>query len=113
MPNRKRALTYFGATILDLLDTAHVPHYKFYEAIEITKVYFYEILSGIPPTQDVIDRMLDTFDTILPPDPNRRTYVQDQAARTRGEIPPDIFDKIRNHPDQWDKLRKLLNKHLS
>ena len=112
MPNRKKALTPFGSVVLDLLDAAHAPHYKFYEAIGITKVYFYEILSGQPPAQDVIDRMLDTFDAILPPDPNRRTLVLDYAAKTKNEIPPDIYETIRSHPDQWSKLRKLLNKHL-
>ena len=112
MSNRKKALTPFGAIILDLLDAAHAPHYKFYEAVGISKVYFYEILSGLPPAPEVIEAMLTTFDAILPPDPNRRTVVLDYAARTKNEIPPDIYDTIRQNPDQWDTIRKLLKKHL-
>ncbi len=110
MPNRKKPLTPFGSIILDLLDSARAPHYKFYEAVGISKVYFYEILTGQPPAPEVIESMLATFDAILPPDPNRRTVVLDYAARTKSEIPPDIYDAIRQNPDQWDKLRRLLKK---
>ena len=112
MANRKRVLTPFGAIILDLLDAAKAPHYKFYEAVGISKAYFYDTLIGQPPAPEVIESMLTTFDAILPPDPNRRTVVLDYAARTKNEIPPDIYDTIRRNPEQWDKLRKLLKKHL-
>ena len=111
MSNRKNAPTPFGAAILGMLDAARVPHYKFYEAVGITKAYFYEILTDIPPTQDIIDRMLHVLDTVLPPDPIRRTFILDQAAKTKCDIPPDIYDVIRNKPEKWDKLRKYL-KHL-
>ena len=112
MTNRKRALTPFGAALLDMLEFARVRHYKFYEAVGITKAYFYEILRELPPSPEVMEKILDTLDAILPADSGRRTFLLDQAARTKGEIPPDIFDTIRNNPDQWNKLRKLLKKHL-
>ena len=112
MSNRKKALTPFGSIILDLLDAARAPHYKFYEAVGISKVYFYEILSGQPPAPEVIESMLTVLDAILPPNPNRRIAVLDQAAKTRNDIPPDIYDAIRQNPDSWDTLRKLLKKHL-
>ena len=110
MPNRKKALTPFGAIILDLLDAARAPHYKFYEAVGISKVYFYEILTGQPPAPEVMESILTTLDAILPPDPNRRTVILDQAAKTKNEIPPDIYDAIRYNPEGWDKLRKFLKK---
>ena len=112
MSNRKKAITPFGAVILGCLNAARVPHYKFYEGVGICKVYFYEILSGMPPKAEIIEKILDTLDTILPPDPDRRTFILDQAAKTKNEIPPDIYDTIRKNPEQWDKIRKLLKKHL-
>ena len=108
MSNRKKAITPFGAAILDYLDEAHVPHYKFYEAVGISKVYFYEILCGLPPAEETMENILQTLDAILPPDPNRRTYILDQAAKTKNEIPPDIYDIIRSQPEKWNALRKLL-----
>ena len=112
MSARKRALTPFGAIILDMLDAAKAPHYKFFEAVGISKAYFYDTLTGQPPAPDVIERMLVTLDAILPPDPNRRTAILDQAAKTKSEIPPDIYDAIRQNPDGWDKLRKFLKKQF-
>ena len=112
MSTRKRALTPFGAIMLDILDAAKAPHYKFYEAVGISKAYFYDTLTGQPPAPEVIETMLAILDTILPPDPNRRIAVLDQAAKTKNEIPPDIYDTIRQNSAQWDKIRKLLKKHL-
>ena len=112
MSNRKKAITPFGAVILGSLDAARVPHYKFYEAIGISKVYFYQILCGLPPQAEIMEKIMDMLDTILPPDPDRRTFILDQAAKTKNEIPPDIYDAIRDNPEQWDKIRRLLKKHL-
>ena len=112
MSNRKNPLTPFGAAIIGALQAARVPHYRFYEAIGIGKSYFYQILTELPPEPDVVERMLDTLDTVLPPDPMRRPFILDQVAKTKREVPPDIYDTIRNHPEKWDKLRKLLSKHM-
>ncbi len=112
MSNRKNALTPFGATILGMIETARVPHYRFYEAIGIGKSYFYQILTELPPAPDVVERIIDTIDTILPPDPERRAFILEQAAKTRQEVPPDIYEMIRSHPEKWSKLRKYLKKQL-
>ena len=112
MSNRKNSPTPFGAAILGMLDTARVPHYRFYEAIGIGKSYFYQILNELPPAPDVVERMIDTIDTILPPDPQRRAFILEQAAKTRNQIPPDIYDMIRSHPEKWNKLRKYLKKQF-
>lgn len=112
MSARKRALTPFGAIILDMLDAANAPHYKFYEAVGISKAYFYDTLTGQPPAPEVMESILNTLDAILPPDPNRRTVILDQAAKTRKDIPPDIYEAIRQNPEEWDKLRKFLKKQF-
>ncbi len=112
MSNRKRPLTYFGAALLGMLDAARVRHYRFYEAIGITRAYFYEILRELPPSPEVMENILDTLDEILPEDPERRTFLLDQAAKTKGEIPPDIYEAICANPEQWNKLRKYLKRHM-
>ena len=112
MSRRKNLPTTFGAAISDILELSHVPHYKFYVAIGIGKSYFYEILTEQAPEPEVLERILDIFDVILPPDPKRRPYILDQAAKAKKEIPPDIYECIRDNPDKWDKIRKLLEKHV-
>ena len=84
--------------------------FDFYNEAEITKPYFYDMLSGRtnPPPRETLKRMMDVLEKRLPPDEKRRTEFINRAAINRGEIPCDISDMIREHPECWDSLRTTL-----
>ena len=49
----------------------------------------------------------------LPPDKSRRNTFFNLAAKCRQEIPADIVDLIKDHPDKWNEIRRKLNDNLA
>ena len=80
--------------------------YVFYTAVGITKPYFYDILSGKvnPPPPEIQYKMLD----VLKAEEHTRRAFLNLAAQGRDEIPADIADIIRKHPDKLDEVRERL-----
>ena len=80
--------------------------YAFYSAVEITKPYFYDILSGKvnPPPPEIQYKMLEVLKA---DEPVRREFLN-LAAAGRGEIPADIADAIRKNPKRLDEVREML-----
>ena len=80
--------------------------YAFYSAVEITKPYFYDILSGKvnPPPPEIQYKMLEILQA---DEPTRREFLN-LAAAARDEVPADIADMIKSQPQRMDEVRELL-----
>ena len=96
----------FGNFLRKMIKQAEISQATFYEAVEITKPYFYDILSGKvnPPPPDVPDRMIDKLNL----DNQQRNEFLNLATEGRGEIPADIARLIADHPQELDKIRTTL-----
>ena len=96
----------FGNFLRKMIKQTEISQATFYEAVEITKPYFYDILSGKvnPPPPDVQDRMIDKLNL----DNQQRNEFLNLAAEGRGEIPADIARLIADHPQELDKIRTTL-----
>ena len=78
----------FGNFLRKMIKQAEISQATFYEAVEITKPYFYDILSGKanPPPPDVQYKIIDKLNL----DNQQRNEFLNLAAEGRGEIPADI-----------------------
>ena len=96
----------FGNFLRKMIKQAEISQATFYEAVEITKPYFYDILSGKanPPPPDVQYKMSDKLNL----DNQQRNEFLNLAAEGRGEIPADIARLIADHPQELDKIRTTL-----
>ena len=83
----------------------------FYSAVDITKPYFYDILSGKvnPPPPDIQYKMLDHLEV----NEQQRNEFLNLAAEGRGEVPADIAQLIADHPLELDKIRLTLTTLLA
>lgn len=96
----------FGNFLRKMIKQAEISQATFYEAVEITKPYFYDILSGKanPPPPDVQYKIIDKLNL----DNQQRNEFLNLAAEGRGEIPADIARLIADHPQELDKIRTTL-----
>ena len=108
MAGRKKAKTEFGLYLVQAIKDAKMVQEDFYTAVGITKPYFYDILTGSPPPQKILEKMLEILNQKLPADETRRSTFFDMAARCRNEIPIDISEMIMSHPDSWCEIRTVL-----
>mgnify|MGYP000313310436 CR=1 FL=1 len=80
----------------------------------MNKPYFYESLAGTPPSQEILEKMLEVLDAnLLTEDKIKSNDLFDKAAKCRQEIPTDIKDLIRTNPDEWNNIRTVLKEMLS
>lgn len=110
MAGKRKKKSDFGEYLAGLITDAGMSQFDFYTEAGIAKPYFYDMLSGRtnPPPRETLERMIDVLEKRLPPDEKRRTDFYSQAAISRGEIPCDINDMIREHPECWDSIRQSL-----
>ena len=101
----------FGDFLRELIKQAGMSQSAFYEAVGITKPYFYDILSGKvnPPPPDQQYKMLEQ----LKVDDQQRKKFLNLAAEGRGEIPADIAKLIYEHPSDLDIIRTTLTTLLA
>ena len=101
----------FGNFLRELIKQTGISQSAFYSAVEITKPYFYDILSGKvnPPPPDIQYRMLDHLNV----DEQQHNEFLNLAAEGRGEIPADIAKLISEHPAELDKIRLTLTTLLA
>lgn len=107
MARERKEKSEFGTYLAGAISEANMVQSDFYTAVGIKKPYFYDILTGKtnPPPRDTLEKMLDVLEKSLPPDENRRSYFFNLAAKGRKEIPVDINDLIKAHPERWDDIR--------
>ena len=105
----------FGQYLVDAIQRAHLSQCAFYMDVGIAKPYFYEIISGKvnPPPRETLERMLDVLNQHLSDEPVSRNTFFNLAAKCRQEIPADINDMIKAHPEKWDSIRSLLSDMLN
>ena len=101
----------FGNFLRDMIKQTGISQSAFYSAVEITKPYFYDILSGKvnPPPPDVQYKMLENLNL----DEQQRNEFLNLAAEGRGEVPADIARLIADHPLELDKIRSTLTTLLA
>ena len=101
----------FGNFLREMIKQTGISQSAFYSAVEITKPYFYDILSGKvnPPPQDVQYKMLKNLSL----DEQQRNEFLNLAAEGRGEVPADIARLIADHPLELDKIRSTLTTLLA
>ncbi len=103
--------TAFGDFLREMIRQSGSSQSAFYSAVEITKPYFYDILSGKvkPPPPDVQYKMLEHLTCTAA----QRSEFFNLAATGRGEIPADIARLISEHPSELEKIRTTLISLLS
>lgn len=101
----------FGNFLREMIKQAGISQSAFYSAVEITKPYFYDILSGKvnPPPPDIQYKMLDHLEV----NEQQRNEFLNLAAEGRGEVPADIARLIADHPLELDKIRSTLTTLLA
>ena len=101
----------FGNFLREMIKQTGISQSEFFSAVEITKPYFYDILSGKvnPPPPDVQYKMLENSNL----DEQQRNEFLNLAAEGRGEIPADIAKLIADHPLELDNIREILTKMLA
>lgn len=108
MAKNKKA---FGNFLREMIKQTGLSHSAFYTAVEITKPYFYDILSGKvnPPPPDTQYKMLDNLDVSS----LQRNEFLNLAAEGRNEIPADIAKLILEHPEYLEQVRATLTTLLA
>jgi transcriptional regulator with XRE-family HTH domain len=101
----------FGNFLREMIKQTGISQSAFYSAVEITKPYFYDILSGKvnPPPPDIQYKMLDHLEV----NEQQRNEFLNLAAEGRGEVPADIARLIADHPLELDKIRSTLTTLLA
>ena len=101
----------FGEFFYMLIKSADLTPTEFYRKLDITKPYFYEIVSGRskPPPPHLQFQAL----AILNADNEKRNEFLDLAAAERNEVPADISEQIKQHPELNDGVRDYLKQQLA
>lgn len=101
----------FGNFLREMISQTGISQSAFYLAVEITKPYFYDILSGKvkPPPSDVQYKMLDHLNL----NAQQRNEFLNLAAEGRGEVPADIAKLIADHPAKLAIIRETLTTLLA
>ena len=96
----------FGNFLREMIKQTGISQSEFYSAVEITKPYFYDILSGKvnPPPPDIQYKMLENLNL----DEQQRNEFLNLAAEGRGEVPADIAKLIADHPEKLAIIREKI-----
>lgn len=113
MPRDRKEKTEFGVYLVKAISDADMSQADFIAEVGIARPYFYDILKNSPPPKETLEKMLGVLEKRLPPDDTRRSTFMNIAAKCRGEIPADINDLIKEHPNEWDSIRIALTQMLS
>ena len=101
----------FGNFLREMIKQTGISQSTVYSAVDITKPYFYDILSGKvnPPPPDVQYKMLENLNL----DEQQRNEFLNLAAEGRGEVPADIAKLIADHPAKLAIIRETLTSLLA
>ena len=112
MARDRREKTAFGAYLVKAISDADMSQADFIAEVGIARPYFYDILKGSPPPKETLDKIIAVLDNHLSPDGDMHDTFMNLAAKCRGEIPADIQELIKAHPEQWNIVRKTLSEML-
>lgn len=98
----------FGDYLRILIKEAGMTQMQFYTTLGITKPYFYDILSGkvSPPPSELQFKCLE----ILKADEQASAQFLDLAAKARGELPADVTNWMKIHPEVISTIRDNMSK---
>ena len=113
MARDRKEKTEFGAYLVKAISDADMSQADFIAEVGIARPYFYDILKNSPPPKETLEKMLGVLEKRLPLDEIRRNTFMNIAAKCRDEIPADINDVIKDHPDEWDSIRIALTQMVS
>lgn len=103
----KKRKSAYGQVLVDLIKKAGMKQGDFYEKLNITKAYFYDIVSGKanpPPPEKQLEII-----RILEPKKEDREKLLYEASKARSEIPADILAFLLLHPEYYSELRENIS----
>lgn len=112
MAHRKKDFSEFGEYLDSLISESGMFKSDFYENVGINRPYFYQILRSGSPSQETLESMISELSKTQNFDDNKKQTLYDLAAKSRNEIPVDIAELIKAHPDDWNKIREILKKEV-
>lgn len=105
MPKKEKSP--YGQLLVKLIEKAKLTQSEFYTKLNITKPYFYDIVSGKvnPPPPNTQLRIIE----ILNPSDEDRDRLLNEASTARQELPADILMYLLKNPDRYSSLRKNID----
>ncbi len=104
----KRSKTEFGEFLVGEIKKAKMSQEEFYNAIEIKKPYFYDLLTKTPPPPELQDKILLVLEKNSTKNIKRRSELYDLAAKGRNELPKDIFDFLNGNIEEISRIRRII-----
>ena len=97
--------TEFGELLARLIKQKKMTQSYFYSQVGITKPYFYDILAEkTSPSPEVQYKMLE----ILRPSQDDQEKFFDLIAKTKDDIPADIYKYLKGNNDMYKMIRKMM-----
>lgn len=113
MVRKRHEKSEFGAYLVDMISKADMSQAEFIAAVGMARPYFYNILTGSPPSKEMLEKMYDVLEKKLTLNEAGQNEFLNLAAKCRGEIPTDIEEMIRSHPEQWNIIRTALTQMIT
>lgn len=99
--------TEFGELLTRLIKQKKMTQSYFYAKVGITKPYFYDILAEkTSPSPEVQFAML----AILQPSKEDQEKFLDLIAKTKDDLPADIYKYLKGNPEKYNLIRKMMEK---
>lgn len=105
---QERKKTEFGEYLVKSIRESGLSQAEFISKVGIARPYFYDMLKNSPPPKETLEKMINVFKEVFPNNEMMEIEIIDIAAKCRDEIPADINDMIKKHPEHWEDIRKML-----
>ena len=101
----KRNKTEFGELLTRLIKQKKMTQSYFYSQVGITKPYFYDIMAEkTSPSPEVQYKMLE----ILRPSQADQEKFFDLIAKTKDDLPADIYKYLKGNKEMYKMIRKIM-----
>lgn len=96
----------FGAYFVEIIKKHDFSQAKFADKLKVSRTYLFDIFNGRvkPPTPEMQDKIVD----VLNLNETERQEFYNRAAEGRKELPKDIFDYLKNRPEELQKIREKM-----
>ena len=99
----------FGEYVIGLIKKAKKTHIEVYRKLGITKVFFYEIISGkVFPPAEIQFRLVEILKESLKESEKLKLF--DLAAEARDDIPADIAKYLKENTEMYEAIRVAMKK---
>lgn len=101
--------TEFGELLTRLIKQKKMTQSYFYAKVGIKKPYFYDILAEkTSPSPEVQYKMLE----ILRPSQTDQEKFFDLIAKTKDDLPADIYKYLKGNTEKYKLIRKMMEEDL-